>query len=106
MSVRIQNTENHMTAYLSGEIDHHSAKSLREEIDLATERAKPKRLSLDFSEVSFMDSSGIGLITGRYKLMQAMQGELHIANISPPMRKVMKLSGIDKLAILDNGGNN
>ena len=48
-----------------------------------------------------MDSSGIGLVMGRYKLMQSMDGELRIQNVSSHMKKVMRLAGLDKLATFD-----
>ena len=59
-----------LTAYLKGEIDHHNAGALRSCIDEAIGRAFPEMLCLDFAKVSFMDSSGIGLIMGRYRMMQ------------------------------------
>ena len=63
-----------LTAYISGEIDHHSAKSIRKEIDINVEKLKPTDLYLDFSKVDFMDSSGIGLVMGRYKLQSERGG--------------------------------
>ena len=61
-----------LTALLSGEIDHHWAAILREKIDERAAAAAPAILILDFSAVTFMDSSGIGLILGRHKLVSAM----------------------------------
>lgn len=90
-------------ATIKGDLDHHTAKFIRSEIDREISSARPHRLIIDFSGVTFMDSSGIGLIMGRYKLMQDYDGEVIIA--SPPnyIRKVLKLAGVDKLArITDN----
>lgn len=90
-------------ATIKGDLDHHTAKFIRGEIDREITSARPHRLIIDFSGVTFMDSSGIGLIMGRYKLMQDYDGEVIIA--SPPnyIRKVLKLAGVDKLArITDN----
>ena len=58
MSVKILTEENKITAFLSGEIDHHIASALRNEIDLAIRENDPNILILDFAKVSFMDSSG------------------------------------------------
>ena len=68
-----------LTVFLDGEIDHHSAPSVRNTVDEAVMTQSPSRLALDFSSVSFMDSSGIGLIMGRYKLMNGRGGvhEVH-----------------------------
>lgn len=104
MSVQISLAEESVTAYLAGEIDHHCAKGLREEIDEAAQRVSPKELILDFKDVTFMDSSGIGLVMGRYSLMQELGGELHVTGLSTHIRKVMKLAGLDRLAVMDNGG--
>ncbi len=101
MPVQIEIVDELCIARLIGDIDHHIAKELREEIDQAVLRAKPKELELDFREVSFMDSSGIGLVMGRYKLMQEIGGELRLINIASHLKKVMVLAGLDRLAILD-----
>ena len=100
MPVRIvENKENKtVTAFLSGEIDHHGAKKMREEIDKAIDESLPSLLVLDFGEVSFMDSSGIGLVMGRYKKMRDLDGKIFIQNPSMHIKKVMRLAGLDKLA--------
>ena len=65
MKDRVSFNGNEMSYVLSGELDHHSARLARENIDSLIQQKKPSVLRLDFSEVSFMDSSGIGLIMGR-----------------------------------------
>ncbi len=102
MSVKISAENNIITAYLSGEIDHHCAATLRYEIDSAVRELTPSELILDFSQVEFMDSSGIGLVMGRYRLMNELGGKVSINNPQPHIKKVMKLSGIEKLAIIRN----
>jgi len=104
MPVQIYHTEDTMTVLLGGEIDHHSAKRIREEIDDTAQRAHPDVLVLDFRDVSFMDSSGIGLVMGRYSLMQELGGALKVINLSGHIKKVMKLAGLDRLAVMENGG--
>lgn len=90
-----------VTAYLSGEIDHHSAADMREIIDNAIDGNMPAVLILDFGGVSFMDSSGIGLVMGRYKNLQKTGAKLHITGASSQIAKVMKLAGMNRLATLD-----
>lgn len=104
MAVRINLTEESLTAYISGEIDHHSAKPAREEIDEAAIRSHPKEMYLDFKDVTFMDSSGIGLVMGRYSMMQELGGKLFVVNTSSHISRVMKLAGLDRLAVMENGG--
>lgn len=106
MAVDIKCNGEVITAYLSGELDHHNAKSIREEIDKAIELNMPSLVILDFGEVSFMDSSGIGLVMGRFKLLSKTGAELHISGTNPSIYKVMKLSGIERLAKLEKGGDN
>lgn len=101
MSVEISVNKEVTTAYLSGEIDHHSAATIREKIDNATEINMPSLLVLDFTAVTFMDSSGIGLVMGRYRNISRLGAKLHITGTSPQIYKVMKLSGIEKLATID-----
>ena len=101
MSVKITVSGEVVTAYLDGEIDHHTASVMRNEIDAAVEKNIPTMLVHDFRDVSFMDSSGIGLVMGRYKVLKPLGTELHVTNTSPHIGKVMKLAGLDRLAKMD-----
>lgn len=105
MPVRIQVSGEVVTAYLSGELDHHAARGIREEIDAAIDRDMPTLVILDFEEITFMDSSGIGLVMGRYKKLQQTGAELHVTNTPPAIYKVMKLAGLEKLAKIEKGGD-
>jgi len=87
------------TVYLVGELDHHHAAVLRERVDTVVRERCPRMLVLDFSGITFMDSSGIGFVMGRYKLMQSVEGELRIRGASPRMEKVMRLAGLERLPI-------
>ena len=102
MKCRMNVSENMLTAYLDGEIDHHSVKPVREEIDNTIDRLQPKALALDFSGVTFMDSSGIGLVMGRYRKIAPYNAQLYVFNPPPSIAKVMRLSGIDKIAKIEN----
>ena len=97
MSVQIDICEKSVTAYISGEIDHHNAAKLRNDIDEAVESSYPEVLILDFGGVTFMDSSGIGLVMGRYKLMKNISGKVFIENAPRFIKKVFKMAGIEKL---------
>ena len=101
MSLKLETDVDVLTAYLGGEIDHHTARELRESIDEAANEQKPGKLLLNFREVTFMDSSGIGLVMGRYRLMRELGGELRVTGVPSHIKKVMRLSGLDKLAVLE-----
>lgn len=102
MAVQTELLDKLVIARLSGDIDHHGARALREAIDDAVIQSGATELELDFREVSFMDSSGIGLVMGRYKLMQEMGGRLRLLNVATHLKKVMILAGLDRLAILEH----
>ena len=104
MPVKLETKGEVVTAYLSGEIDHHTAKSIREEIDAAIDINMPTLLILDFSDITFMDSSGIGLVMGRYRLLSKTGAELHISGATDNIYKVMRLAGIERLAKLEKKG--
>ncbi len=79
-----------------GEIDHHAAKGLREAIDREIFYHRPKELLLCLSEVGFMDSSGLGLILGRYTRMQELGGTMKILDPTPQIVKILRLAGLEK----------
>ena len=95
--MKIQQENKVLTVFLSGEIDHHSAKGLREAADDALLRGRPKELILDFSGVTFMDSSGVGLVMGRYKTAKALGCGVSVRGLSPRDRKIMQMSGLTAL---------
>ncbi len=102
MVVRIERTANEITAWLSGELDHHTARVMREQIDAAVGGSSAKVLRLDFSGVGFMDSSGIGLVMGRYRLMQSRGGRLLVVGVSERLLRVMRLAGLERLPVWED----
>ena len=83
-----------LAAYLSGEIDHHAAQTLRREIDAQVDDRLPELLTLDFSGVTFMDSSGVGLILGRGRHVSALGGRLTVQNPPRAVRRMLDLAHI------------
>ena len=82
---------------LGCEIDHHSARIIREGVDSALAEKKPKEVILDFSDVSFMDSSGIGLIIGRAAKAEEIGAALTVKGLSQPLLRLVRMSGVTKL---------
>lgn len=97
MSAKIYYEERKISVFLEGEIDHHSAAIIRAGIDDAILVNQPEELILDFGKISFMDSSGIGLVMGRYKLMKTLGGKVILTSLSKTNEKLMKLAGLEKL---------
>lgn len=88
---------NALVAVLGGEIDQHSAESIRQRIDVEFELNSKRNLVIDLSDVSFMDSAGIGLIIGRSKLVSAVGGKVALAGAGNKLKKILDLSGVRML---------
>ncbi len=87
---------------LRGEIDHHNAVSVRGEIDALLCREHPRRVAIDLSEIGFMDSSGLGLIMGRYALMQKLGGELILKDPNERIVRIFELAGLGRIVKIEN----
>lgn len=92
--MRISVSDKSLTVFLSGEIDHHNASSLREKADTEIIKTAPKELILDFSDVTFMDSSGVGLVIGRYKIASSIGCKTVVTGLNPRDKKILLLSGM------------
>jgi stage II sporulation protein AA (anti-sigma F factor antagonist) len=82
---------------LSGELDHHSAEEVRNKIDDIINRVGTNKVIMDFANVTFMDSSGIGVIIGRYKKLTMKNGTLCIIRVKGSVERVFELSGLFKI---------
>ena len=101
MSVQLSYKEGVLTARLSGEIDHHSAREMREAIDDTAQKVKPACLRLDFSQVPFMDSSGIAILLRARQRVSALGGALRVVHVPEQAAKVLRAAGVDKLMDLE-----
>ncbi|HOF94252.1 MAG TPA: anti-sigma factor antagonist [Clostridia bacterium] len=81
-------------AMLAGELDHHSAQYVREVLDSLIADPQIRELVLDMSNVEFMDSSGLGVILGRYRTLSARGGRLLLAGVPAPIDRIFRISGI------------
>lgn len=82
---------------LGGEIDHHSAVRVRADIDGIIFEQRPRRVILDLSEISFMDSSGLGLIMGRYTLIKDFGGVLILRSPTAAVMRILTLAGMERM---------
>ncbi len=88
---------------ITEEIDHHVADKLRRKIDNDITRYMPRKVIFDFNKVSFMDSAGIGMVIGRYKMMNMIGGVTQMKNVKTSIRKIFEMSGVSKIIpIIDN----
>lgn len=93
----LSESENTLTAFIACEVDHHTARRIRETIDERLFLCKPTELILDFLGVRFMDSSGVGLILGRSETAASIGAKLKIRSASPTLMKILRLSGVDRV---------
>ncbi len=86
-----------MTVHLPPELDHHSSEQIRGEADRLIRRRNIRRVLFDFGKTTFMDSSGIGMLIGRYKMMHFMGGTVQAVRVGRSMRRILALSGICRM---------
>jgi stage II sporulation protein AA (anti-sigma F factor antagonist) len=103
MKTQIDYSKDTLYVKLNGDIDHHSAKYIREEIDRELYKYQPTTMIMDLSNVDFMDSSGLGLILGRYTKINMFGGVLKVANPSERIEEMLIMAGTDKLIPIEKG---
>ena len=97
MEVKYLNTSKTLIIKITEEIDEFEVKEIRRKADYEIERYSPKKVIFDFDRVTFMDSSGIGMIIGRYKQVTMFGGKMELTNLTESVRKIFELSGILRL---------
>lgn len=102
MFLKFNKINDKLVVTLVGELDHHSAEEVRVKIDDRIERDNIKKVIMDFKEVTFMDSSGIGVVIGRLKKVQNRGGKVCITNVNKRVDKVFTLSGLYKIITVYN----
>ncbi len=94
MDIKIENIGTTLVAKLTGELDHHTAPELRDALDREISINNTVNIVLDFDGVTFMDSSGIGVIVGRYKQISARGGKVMVIRVKPQVDKILEISGL------------
>ncbi|MBQ9832893.1 MAG: anti-sigma factor antagonist [Clostridia bacterium] len=94
MQINYKQQDNKLIAELSGELDHHTAEKVRKSLDRIVASTQPQELIVEMSGVTFMDSSGLGVILGRYKKMNEHGGIMKIANPQGHAESIMRMSGV------------
>ena len=97
MYLKFNRDEDKLIVTLNGELDHHSAEEVRVKIDDRLDRDNVRKLILNFSGVTFMNSSGIGVVIGRYKKLITKDGKVVIAEPKGSVKRVFELSGLFKI---------
>ena len=97
MPVNCTEEERRLTAAVTGELDHHGAKAVMEELDRQIDAALPRKLTLDLSGLTFTDSSGIAVILRTYRRMSQLRGGMTVVHAPDQARRVFRAAGLENV---------
>ena len=97
MQLNFDKVNNILIVSIEGEIDHHTAEEIRTRIEDEFYSLNVKNMIFDFSKVTFMDSSGIGMVIGRYKHVKNFGGKVVVAKVNETFDRIFKISGLYKI---------
>ena len=97
MIVEFNKEDKKLIFKLTEDIDQHTVEKVRRKMDNEIKGYIPRKVVFDFSNISFMDSAGIGMVLGRYKLTKMLNGNLEIINVNKSMKKIFDMSGVSRI---------
>ena len=100
MEINAKSMDRNLLLEVSGEIDHHGARDAMRELELAVDAALPKKLVLDMTGVTFMDSSGIALILRAQQRMRLLDGSILVCHVPEQAKRVLDAAGIGRLVTI------
>lgn len=101
-TMRCLSTGKTLIVFLEGDIDHHNARPIRSRIDTKVYIQRPDELIIDLSHVAFMDSSGLGLILGRYTKAMELGIDFKVQNPTPQIKRILDLAGSERLIKIES----
>lgn len=99
----VQAMRNAVTVVIAGELDHFAAPQIRRRLDDILSDPAVTHMVLDLENLTFMDSSGIGVLLGRLRELQARGGTLSVKNMQPSVEKLFRLSGLQQVIGIEEG---
>ncbi|MFA8437940.1 anti-sigma F factor antagonist [Pueribacillus sp. YX66] len=106
LNIKLERKQTVLLVRLEGELDHHTSEELRNKVEYELEENGVQHIILNLEALSFMDSSGIGVILGRYKQVKERQGEIIVCSISPQVKRLFDMSGLFKVIRLEENETN
>jgi stage II sporulation protein AA (anti-sigma F factor antagonist) len=97
MNIGFEYVDRLLIVKINGDIDHHTCEEIRSKIDNEISLKNPKSILFDMEDVGFMDSSGIGVLIGRYKLISINGGKAGMSNVKPPIKRLCEICGLQKI---------
>lgn len=101
LAIELEVKHNVLCIRLTGELDHHTAEELRQKVTDTIESNEINHIVLNLKKLTFMDSSGLGVILGRYKHIKSLGGEMVVCSISPAVKRLFDMSGLFKIIRLE-----
>lgn len=106
MQLKLVGEKRALVVYLDGEIDQHTVKQIKTVIDTELQRTNAVNIIMDFRNISFMDSSGIGMLMGRYRIVQILGGAVILYGCNDLVCRLITMSGLGKLIKMTNSLDN
>lgn len=97
MAVTCMEENRHLTATVTGELDHHRAREIMEELDRRIDAALPREMTLDLKDLTFTDSSGIAVLLRAWRRVNSVRGTLRVIHTPPQAEKVFKAAGLQRI---------
>ena len=104
MELQVKSADRNLLLEISGELDHHGARNALREVEQAIDAALPKKLVMDLSGVTFMDSSGIAVLLRAQRRMQNLGGSVLVCHVPRQAKRVLDAAGIGRLVTIQAGG--
>jgi len=101
LNIEFETKQDVLCIRLSGELDHHTADELRDKATALIEKNDIHHIVLNLEQLTFMDSSGLGVILGRYKQIKQVHGEMVVCAISPSVHRLFDMSGLFKIVKME-----
>jgi stage II sporulation protein AA (anti-sigma F factor antagonist) len=101
LSINLEVKQDVLCIRLVGELDHHTAEDVRTKVMSVLENNRIQHMMLNLEGLAFMDSSGLGVILGRYKYIKSKGGEMVVCSISPAVKRLFEMSGLFKIIRLE-----
>lgn len=106
LNIKLETKQSVLLVRLEGELDHHTAEILRADIEHKMKKYEIRHIILNLEALTFMDSSGLGVILGRYKQIKDLDGEMIVCAISPPIKRLFDMSGLFKIIRIEENEAN
>ncbi|HYE83683.1 MAG TPA: anti-sigma factor antagonist [Clostridia bacterium] len=103
MTLEYEYVDRLLIVKINGDIDHHSCEEIRSRIDKEITLKNPRSILFDMDQVGFMDSSGIGVLIGRYKLIANSGGKAGMINVKPQILRICEICGLQKIIRIYTG---